>query len=241
MFRVTNSLLTIIALAATPALAQAPAGGTYTSTDIGGTMLPGRYSVSWPFDTAYGALGNALHVQSWDGAALGMQWFIHCPNVSSNNVVSDSVDADGHHHLTGTTSYSSAGSVLSLDGSGPWGGGEASYDFELIDLDETVSIVGTDTEILSFTATMEGTGFLMAGTYMATIDFHATRVEVSNTDTSRYDPPDIPFYYPLLLGSSCLEGPWLGTWGTVTAVEFQIESSVGTHETTWGAIKSLYH
>jgi hypothetical protein len=240
LFRSAKYLLFLLTLVATPALAQAPAGGTYTSTDIGGTMLPGRYSVSWPFDTAYGAAGNVLHVQSWDGASLGTQWSIHCPIVSSNSVVSDSVDADGYHHLTGKTYYGLMGG-LSLDGSGPWGGGEASYDFDLMDLQETVSIVGTDTEILSFTAAMDGTGLLMAGTYIARIDFHATRVEVSNTDKSLYDPHDHPFYYPLLLDMSCLEGPWLGTWGTVTSVEFLIQSSVGTQETTWGAIKSVYH
>ena len=34
-------------MVAVPALAGAPANGTYTSTDIGGSMLPGRYSESW--------------------------------------------------------------------------------------------------------------------------------------------------------------------------------------------------
>jgi hypothetical protein len=38
-------LLSIVV--AVPALAGPPANGTYTSTDIGGTMLPGRYSESW--------------------------------------------------------------------------------------------------------------------------------------------------------------------------------------------------
>ena len=64
-------------VAAVPAFAGAPANGTWTSTDIGGVMLPGRYSESWL--PAKLGNNNTLNEKSWDGSTLGGQWWWYCP------------------------------------------------------------------------------------------------------------------------------------------------------------------
>ena len=74
--RILLTLFLCIAISA-PALAGPPANGTYTSTDIGGTMLPGRYSESW-YPTKL-SVNNTLNEQSWDGSTLGTQWHWYCP------------------------------------------------------------------------------------------------------------------------------------------------------------------
>ncbi len=62
-------LVLLSVLIAVPAFAGAPVNGTYKSTDIGGLMLPGRYSELW-----FGGklvVNNTLNEQSWDGSTLG--------------------------------------------------------------------------------------------------------------------------------------------------------------------------
>jgi hypothetical protein len=65
-----------------------------------------------------------------------------------------------------------------------------------------------------------------------------TSVEVDNTVNAEHIPHDLP--YPVIIDSSCLPGPQIGAWGTVTSIEIEIQSSVATQETTWGRVKSLY-
>jgi len=239
-FRFTFLFLAVLAF--TPATSAGwPAEGIYTSTDIGGTMLPGRYSVSWTHDAGYGAGGNVLRMQSWDGVSLGTQWSIQCPILSSSEMLSDSVDAEGHHHVTGSASYYTFGSTVVLDGSGPWGGAPETYAFDFHNLDETVTLVGTDMEILSFTAVETGVALASADHYYAMLTIEAmTRTEEGNTDTSLYDPLDHPFPYPLFVGYNCDGERNLGTWGSVTAIRIEINTIVPTETTTWGRIKSLY-
>ena len=67
----------LVLLTAAPVFAGPPANGTYTSTDIGGLMLPGRYSESW-YPTKL-TINNTLNEMSWDGATLGTQWHWYCP------------------------------------------------------------------------------------------------------------------------------------------------------------------
>lgn len=234
---ILKSVLTIIIIVSmtTSALAQAPKAGVYTSTDLGGTVLTGRYSKSWSHPTGYASLGNTLNIQSWDGSTLGSQWSIVCPAVDYGILISDSIDSDGLHHAVGLNEYTTC--TVTLNGTGSWGGGEPSYSFEMRDYQEIVRIISTDTEILEITYEGSGHGLLATEQYHASIFLYSLfRYEVDNTDNEHHHPSD----FPAIVSQSCEPGPQLGVWGNATGIHFEIYSTVPTEQTTWGKVKSLY-
>jgi hypothetical protein len=229
-------LLTLIFIVlSASALAQAPIEGVYTSTDLGGSILTGRYGTSWSHPTGYATPGNTLHIQSWDGSTLSGQWSFRCPILNTGRTISDSIDAEGIHHAVGEAEYTPC--TLILDGSGPWGGGDPSYSFEVSDFREIVNIISTDTEILEIDYRATGHGIMVTDTYYATIYLYSMfRYEVDNTDNESHPPADFPEF----LKPDCATVSQLGVWGNATEIHFKIMSSVPTEPSTWGRIKSIY-
>jgi len=121
-----KALLTLLVcvVAAVPALAGPPTNGTYTSTDIGGTMLPGRHSESW-FPSKL-SINNTLNEQSWDGFTLGTQWHWYCPWMAvAPALLLDTVNGLGNGTKVWRVTYT--GGYCWIDGAGPWAGGDPSY------------------------------------------------------------------------------------------------------------------
>src|SRR5512141_2204023 len=74
------ALLFIIALCG-QAFAGPPIAGTYTRTDIGGSVPPGRYTEGWNTGGGSGGAllaGATLNCGSWDGANFGLVWRYTC-------------------------------------------------------------------------------------------------------------------------------------------------------------------
>jgi hypothetical protein len=229
-------------LVSVPALAGAPANGTYESTDIGGLMLPGRYSESW-----FGGRlmpNNTLNEKSWDGATLGTQWHWYCPWISgAPALLVDAVNpVTGDGFKMWRVTY--VGGYCWLDGSlgTPWYGGDPSY---------TANI---NTWIATVTETYDN--FQEVGTvrnHNATATFVGYNQQCMNLVVSNVEklsdtvksggpvPADFPDFWDW---SPCASigtvGP--GEWGDVDSITFTITGceTVAAQPKSWGAVKAMY-
>ena len=235
MKAVIGVLLSIVI--AVPAFAGAPANGTYKSTDIGGTMLPGHYSESW-FPTKL-SVNNTLNEQSWDGSTLGTQWHWYCPWISTAPVLLlNTVNGAGNGQKVWRVTY--AGGICWLDGAGPWAGGDASY----------TANVNMWTAIVTETFS----SFVEVGTvrtHSASATFNGYNQQcmaltISNTEKlgdTNGGPlaANFPNFWDW---TTCTDigtaGP--GEWGDVDSITFTIQTceTVSTEQRSWGAVKSLY-
>ena len=219
------------------ALAGPPADGTYTSTDIGGAMLPGRYSESW--FPAKLSVNNTLNEQSWNGAALGTQWHWYCPwIVSAPTLLVNTVDGNGNGNKIWQVTYS--GGVCWLDGAGPWAGGDASYTATINSWTAIVTEtyannveVGT---VRSHNANATFTGY--SADCMA-LEIHNTE-KLADTNGGPL-PANFPTFWDW---NGCVDigtaGP--GEWGDVDSITLTVFgcTALAVEQKTWGAVKSLY-
>lgn len=229
-------LLSVIT--AVPALAGPPANGTYTSTDIGGQMLPGRYSEYWAGGAKL-SINNTLNEQSWDGATLQGQWHWYCPYISAPAVLLlNTVDGNGNGQKTWRVTY--AGGYCWLDGAGPWSGGDAAY---TADITTWVNIV---TETYS---NFVEVGTVRSQNAQATFNGYNSQcmaLQISNAEKlSDTTHGPLATNYPNFWDhTTCSDvgttGP--GEWGDVDSITFTITNctAVTTEQATWGAVKSLY-
>jgi hypothetical protein len=221
-------------LVSVPALAGPPANGHYTSTDIGGSMLPGRYSEYWVGGPL--VVGNTLNEQSWDGAVLGTQWHWYCPWITGKVLLLDTVVA-GNGQKIWRVIY--MGGFCWLDGAGPWAGGDASY------------MANIDTWTATVTETYAGgveVGTVRNHNASATFvpyDKECMSLSVTNIeklgDTSGGMP--LPGDYPLFWNwVFCGPTGGDGEWGDVDSITFSIIGcpTVAAQETSWGAVKAMY-
>lgn len=223
---------------AVPALAGPPANGTYKSTDIGGTMLPGRYSESW-FPTKL-TVNNTLNEQSWDGATLATQWHWYCPWVSvPPTLLVNTVNALGNGTKTWRVTY--VGGTCWLDGGGPWAGGDAFYTANI----NTWTAIVTET----YSAFVE-VGTVRTHSASATFNNYTQEcmaLTISNTeklgDTVADGP--LPANFPDFwdwIGCVNIGTAGPGEWGDVDSITFTVKGceTVATEQKSWGAVKSLY-
>lgn len=221
-----------------PAFAQAPVNGTYTSTDIGGTMLPGRYSESW-LGGGRLAVDNTLNEQSWNGT-LGTQWHWYCPWITVPPVLLlSTVNGAGNGQKIWRVTYT--GGYCWLDGGGPWGGGDPFY---TANINTWVAIV-TETY-----AAFQEVGTVRNHNATATFNGYnneCMNLAISNLeklgDTAKTGPlpagfPD--FWSWFACNNIGTAGP--GEWGDVDSITFTVTGceTVGVEEKSWGAVKALY-
>jgi len=227
-------LLSIVV--AVPALAGAPANGTYTSTDIGGTMLPGRYSESWYPNKL--TVDNTLNEQSWNGA-LGTQWHWYCPWIdSAPTLLFSSVNGAGNGIKIWRATYT--GGYCWLDGAGPWANGDPSY---LANIDNWTAIV-TETysafQEVGTTRNHDATATFV-GYNQECMSLSITNVEKLSDTTHGPLPANYPSFWNWL---GCYdEGPGgPGEWGDVDSITFTIDGcqTVKTEARTWGSVKAMY-
>ncbi|HKW13037.1 MAG TPA: hypothetical protein VJS69_00985 [Candidatus Krumholzibacteria bacterium] len=220
-----------------PAFAGPPANGTYTSTDIGGSMLPGRYSESW-FPTKL-SVNNTLDEASWNGTTLATQWHWYCPWVALPPVLLvNTVNGSGNGQKIWKVTYS--GGYCWLDGAGPWAGGDAVY----------TANINTWTAIVTETYS----NFIEVGTvrnHDATATFNGYNqdcMSLSVTNAEKFGDSNsgaLPANFPDLLnwiGCVTLPATAPGEWGDVDGITFTVFgcTPLATQPTTWGAVKSKY-
>jgi hypothetical protein len=221
-----------------PAFAGPPANGTYTSTDIGGSMLPGRYSESW-FPTKL-SVNNTLNEASWDGSTLGGQWHWYCPWVAAAPVLLvNTVNGLGNGIKVWKVTYS--GGYCWLSGAGPWAGGDAVY---------TANITTWNAIVTETYASFVEVGTVRNHDASATFNGYSAEcmsISVSNTEKtgdSNTSPP-LPANYPDFLnwvGCATMPTDVPGEWGDVDSITYTIFgcTPLATQQSSWGAVKSLY-
>lgn len=233
-------ILVFICIAmAVPALAGPPVDGTYKSTDIGGCMLPGRYSELW-----FGGklmVNNTLNEQSWDGSTLGAQWHWYCPWISVPPVLLvNTVNGAGNGQKTWRVTYT--GGYCWLDGgsSCTWNGGDASY---MANITVWIAIVTETYQNFVEVGTVrnhnaQGTFTLYGGKCM---DLSISNVEKRGDTNGGPLPANYPDFWSWFVCNNVgTAGP--GEWGDVDSITFTIRNcgGVSTAAVTWGAVKSLY-
>lgn len=227
----------LVLVAAVPAFAGAPANGTYTSTDLGGLMLPGRYSESWYPNKL--DVNNTLNEQSWDGATLATQWHWYCPwIVSPATLLVNTVNGAGNGIKIWRVTYT--GGYCWLDGAGPWAGGDASYSATI----NTWIAIVTETY-----ASFALVGSVRNQNATSTFDGYnqeCMALEIHNTEklgdtNSGPLPANFPSFWNWI---GCFDqgpaGP--GEWGDVDSITLTVDGceTVATEQKTWGGVKSMY-
>jgi hypothetical protein len=221
-------------LASVPALAGPPNNGTYKSTDIGGLMLPGRYSEYW-FGAPL-AINNTLNEQSWDGATLGAQWHWYCPWIASKVLLVNTVNGAGNGQKIWRVTYT--GGYCWLSNTGPWGGTDPTY---LANINTWVAIV-TETyaafvevgTVRNHNATATFTGY-----NQECMSLNVTNIEKLGDTNDGPLPATFPVFWDWFV---CAPTAGSGEWGDVDAITFVITGceTVGAETKSWGAVKSLY-
>jgi hypothetical protein len=223
-------------LVVVPAYAGPPINGTYTSTDIGGTMLPGRYSESWAGPNGRQQIGNITNKQSWNGTTLGTQWWMYCASLSAAPVLLfDGVDGSGNGFRIYESDFT--GGLCVLDGSGPWGGGDASYIAPYTSYSETNTLTYQNFQVVGATATVVH----MTAQFIPYGDDCMSLVINNNEELGTTDGGPETANYPAFLDGGCSATRTHGSWGDSDSFTLTISGcTIPTRTSTWGQIKALY-
>ncbi|MCI0451847.1 MAG: hypothetical protein L0Z51_05570 [Candidatus Latescibacteria bacterium] len=223
------SIVAVVLVAgAATVMAGPPLNGTYKSTD--GDFDEGREASSWAAGGGFLSTGGVLHAESWDGAALGGDWKIVCPQVVSVVLIADLVFG-GNGSRIYQIDYN--GGYVELGGAGPWGNGDPSY----------TGTIDTYTEIR--------TVLYSAGVQVGSVSDHSVGASLQGYTQSCVSwaigngvwlgNAPVPAGYPSLLDPACNPTATTGHYGDIRDLTLSITGcAVGTREATWGSVKSLY-
>jgi hypothetical protein len=223
-------------IAASTAVAGPPQTGTYLSNDMGGTMLPGRFSESWVTNPpGQGQIGNTVNALSWDGTTLATEWKVWCPSIAAApTLVSDTRDGNGTGDVTYHTDY--IGGYFWLSMNGPWGDGSEDYTGVLM----SFRIVATYQFVFGSLLGIRS-NVTMVGDFDGYDD--CMEYAINNAAFLGMSPSPLPAGFPPFLDTSCNSGTvTVGGWGSASDIALKIlgTCTIRTQETTWGAVKSLY-
>lgn len=205
----------------------APVAGTYTSTDLGGSLQKGRGSQSWAAAlNANNGLGDVYNSLSWDGTTLGAQWGFQCGLEPSTQGVVDNRVAG-----TGTVVFTNnfVGGTFYLN-PGPWGSGTGTMNTT----QEIVTVQYVSYTPVAAVANVNTSGQFDHSNCLLTF---AIANAVGGGDT---DGGPFPANYPALLDPSCAATRVYGSWGDVFTITMRIDCPVPAIQKTWGELKSQY-
>jgi hypothetical protein len=237
-----RQLLSIVAaiglIAAMGAAVQAgpPLDGIYQSDDLpGGVLDKGRYAESWvPPATPLG-IGNTLDAQSWDGASLGLEWRYWCAAVANVQLLTSTVNASGNGNETYMKTF--VGGYIWLSGTGPWANGDPDYPGTIINYVEFETITYQNFVRIAAVANVQAKAYFDNYPSECVTFAIGNMAEMGTTDTMM-KPANYPgFLDPITCNPTVVAGGW---WDMFTLTLTITGCTVGTEETTWGAVKSLY-
>jgi hypothetical protein len=225
-----TALTFLIALFPAALTAQTqPICGTYTSTDIGGEMLPGRFSYSW-MGGGEGAVGNVMNIQSWDGTTFGTQWSILCPSqYGEPSMISNTLDQNGTGELQFDVRF--VGGSLRMAPSCPWNPPGANEQT----LTGLTTIVTSTHQYVGGVRISRIDEFVIYLQYWSHYDFvfSAQNIVMGGFEIS-------PGYPPYLDGDCTHNDETLGLWGDSVEVTVETCHDLPVQSTTWGQIKAMY-
>jgi len=224
--------LTVAVLSAAAALA-APISGLYYSTDQGGGLLLGRYASSRTCLHLCGGVGDVFLAQSWNGTALGTQWYLSCPQEAAAYSVNDKRVAG-----TGAVDYTAyfSGGTFNL-APGPWGSGSGTLGTTLIITTVQYVNFGSGSVPVASRSNIQSAG-TFAGGNCALQFFQANGTGMGDSDW--LGSSSKPSTYPGLLDASCGATRIYGNWGDVTQITLLIYCPTPARAPTWGSIRRLY-
>ena len=233
----TFAILAVLALTVSASLAGPPLPGNYMSTDIGGTIPPGRYTEGW--DLGGGALlgGTTQNCGSWDGTTLDGVWKYTCGTMTGpGTLLFSTVNAQGNGNRTYACSY--VGGTFWLSGTGPWANGDPDYpgvfdsyvEFETITYSAWVPISAV-------TNVQSAAHFDNYGTFCMGFSI-GNGSRVGTTDLGNV----MPAGYPAMLDPTCAPTRTLGAWWDFTSITIVLTPDCATpaKPSTWGSLKSIY-
>jgi len=231
------AIMFALLLAAVPVLAGPPQSGVYLSTDMGGLMLPGRFSESFVDPGSHGQVGNTLNAESYDAfPGLGSQWKLYCASIAFPPSVVADTRVSGTGEVTYRTQY--AGGQFWMSKFGPWGDGTVDYTGTIDIFTVTTTYMFVNNQVLGIRANV---------TTVGSFDNYDGCFEYTINNTAFYGDTDtvgpLPAGFPAFMDSSCQLGTRTrGGWGSVSEIALRVLGSctVPTQESTWGSVKALY-
>jgi hypothetical protein len=240
---ILTMLAAMLAVGVSVVQAQPPVSGTYKTQD--GDFLEGRSSTAWPSAAdARLTAGNVLHAQSFDGANLGTEWDLCGMMIVNVQLIADLV-FDG---LNGQRIYlvTYGGGTATLDGGGPWGGGDPQYDGIIDSYNETRTIQWANGKIVGANSNHNLSAHLLGYTSGCIAWAIGNGALVGDTDPASdpivYDPAGKPMDYPAYVDNACGAAmPQGGRWGTFTDLTLTVQGcAVPVENQTWGGVKKIY-
>jgi len=228
-------LIPLVVILFLPALALAgpPVVGTYDTIDLGGQVLPGHFSESWPAPAYHeGVVGNTINAQSWDGSSLGTQWTLTCPSIMAPPTLTSDTRVAGTGYVKYETHYQNGSFWFAS--AGPWGDEDYTAQVDQMVVTSTHMYVGGVLQRVVSDISVFGAfdGYINCMTY--TISNAAI---VATTQLK-----GLPADYPYFMYDNCGNGPTTGAWGDVVQATIVIYPSceVTSEETSWGSLKARY-
>jgi hypothetical protein len=227
-----------VLLLAGTSLAGPPLNGAYDSTDLGGVVYVGRYTEAWDGGGSGGALleGTTLHAESWDGMTLGSQWRYWCSTEGSDaQLLVNTVNAQGNGNRTYMKTF--IGGYIWLSGTGPWANGDVDYPGVIDAYTEFETITYSNWVPIAAVTNVQATAHFDNYTALCMTFYIGNGTRVATTEIGETLPAD----YPDLLDPDCYATRTEGAAWDFTSITLSITScAVGTEESSWGAIKSMY-
>jgi len=216
-----------------PALGGAPVDGVYTSA--AGDLLEGRFSEAW-VGGGQGQIGNTVYAWSWDEVTPATQWELLCPALATPpDLIEDTVDEYGNGHRVYRTEYT--GGMFMLEGSGPWGGGDAWYFGDLYYYVHTTTMQFQDWELIGYTTNAQLSGYFSG--YEKCMQL--TIANAASQGIGGIPPADYPELRTQEGGCVPVPPGVIGEWGTVWSLTMVISNcSTAAEGMSWTAVKSLY-
>ncbi len=226
----------LVLLLAQAALAGPPLAGNYSSTDLGGPVLTGRYTEGWLPGGGALTAGHTLNCASWDGTALGSQWRYWCGNAVADAVMlNNTVNALGNGQRTYMDTY--VGGYFWLSGTGPWANGDAQYPGILDSYVEFETITYSNWVPISAITNVQMSAHFDNYPSMCMSYTMGNGVRVSTTALGQPAPAN----YPGFMDPNCNAGLADGAcWNFITITLSIVDCTVRTEEATWGAVKKIY-
>lgn len=229
----------LILLGAGASVAGPPLDGNYQSTDLGGSVLLGRYTEAW--DAGGGALstGTTLNAESWNpaGPALGTQWRYWCSTELAPAVllVNNVNPTTGNGNRTYMKTFS--GGYIWLDGAGPWANGDPNYPGTIDTYSEFETITYSNWVPIAAVTNVQATAHFDLYPEQCMTFYIGNGSRVATTALGNPVPPN----YPGLLDTNCnatrVEGAF---WDFFTITLGITDCTSPVEEKTWGAVKSIY-
>jgi hypothetical protein len=238
-------LVLALVLPATLAFAQPapPVNGVYRTTDLGGTMLSGRFSESWPGVPFHGQIGNTVNAASYDGAVLGTEWKLWCASIASPPMLVSDTRVNGTGVVTYQTLYS--GGNFWLTQGGPWSADNAVNFTGTLDSFIAVTTfqyaAGTVIGIVSNITTSGFFDQLDPSWGMDCLEYTISNAAFAGDTSTGTKPAGYPDFLDPGLCPADTGNLMAGGWGLVTQVTLLISGcEVPLQPTSWGQLKALH-